>query len=36
LIDSTSPGDEVSLTILRDGKERTIQLTLGTRPGAAN
>ena len=36
LVDSTSPGDEVSLTILRGGNERTIQLTLGTRPAAAN
>ncbi len=36
LVDSTSPGDTVSLTILRDGKERTLQITLGTRPASAN
>jgi 2-alkenal reductase len=34
LVDSTSPGDTVSLTILRDGKERTVDVTLGTRPSA--
>jgi S1-C subfamily serine protease len=28
----TRPGDTVSLTILRDGSERTVELELGTRP----
>jgi len=28
----TRPGDPVSLTILRDGSERTVELELGTRP----
>ncbi|MFB6102145.1 MAG: S1C family serine protease [Haloplanus sp.] len=28
----TRPGDTVSLTILRDGNERTVEVTLGTRP----
>ena len=34
LIDNTSPGDSVTLTILRDGKELTVDITLGTRPSA--
>jgi S1-C subfamily serine protease len=28
-----APGDVVTLDVWRDGKERTVQLTLGTRPG---
>ncbi|HEY4277517.1 MAG TPA: trypsin-like peptidase domain-containing protein [Conexibacter sp.] len=28
-----APGDTISLDVWRDGKERTVQLTLGTRPG---
>jgi 2-alkenal reductase len=28
----TSPGDTVQLTVLRDGEERQVDLTLGTRP----
>ena len=28
----TSPGDTVELTVLRDGAERQVDLTLGTRP----
>lgn len=36
LVDSTSPGDSVSLSVLRDGKERTIEVTLGTRPTTTN
>jgi S1-C subfamily serine protease len=34
LIDNTSPGDSVTLTILRDGKELTVDVTLGMRPSA--
>ncbi len=34
LIDNTSPGDSVTLTILRDGKELTVDVTLGTCPSA--
>ncbi len=33
LLGSTSVGDEVTLTIVRDGKERTIDVTLAARPG---
>jgi serine protease Do len=29
---NTKPGDSVTLTILRDGKEQTVQVTLGTLP----
>jgi putative serine protease PepD len=29
---STRPGDRVSVTVTRDGKERTVSVTLGTRP----
>jgi serine protease Do len=32
LVGSTSVGDEVTLTILRDGKEQTVEVTLGARP----
>jgi len=28
----TSPGQDVTLTVLRDGKTREITVTLGTRP----
>ena len=34
LIDNTSPGNSVTLTIFRDGKELTVDVTLGTRPSA--
>jgi serine protease Do len=30
----TDPGDAVSLTILRDGSERTVEVELGTRPNS--
>lgn len=33
LVGSTSVGDKVTLTILRDGKERTVDVTLAARPG---
>jgi S1-C subfamily serine protease len=32
LINRSEPGEEVELTILRDGKTKTVTLTLGTRP----
>ncbi len=32
LINNKSPGDQVTLTILRDGKEKEVELTLGKRP----
>jgi S1-C subfamily serine protease len=32
LVNSKKPGDEVTLKYLRDGKEKTATLTLGTRP----
>ena len=32
LVGSTSVGDEVTLTILRDGKEQTVDVTLAARP----
>lgn len=32
LVRNTRPGQEVKLTILREGQERTIQVTLGERP----
>jgi len=32
LVGSASVGDEVTLTILRDGKEQTVEVTLGARP----
>ncbi|GAB7095530.1 trypsin-like peptidase domain-containing protein [Halolamina litorea] len=28
----TSPGDTISVTVIRDGEERTLDVTLGTRP----
>jgi len=28
----TKPGDVITLTVLRDGKEETIEVTLGTLP----
>jgi len=31
-VDAKRPGDEVSIIVLRDGKRRTIEVTLGTRP----
>ena len=31
-VDAKQPGDEVSITILRDGNRKTIDVTLGTRP----
>ena len=31
----TRPGDTVELTVLRDGRERTVELELGTRPAEA-
>ncbi len=34
LVGSTSVGDEVTLTILRDGKEQTVEVTLAARPEA--
>ncbi|MGH2952063.1 MAG: S1C family serine protease, partial [Solirubrobacterales bacterium] len=35
-VDSKRPGDEVELTVLRDGEERTVTVELGDRPAAAN
>ena len=34
LVDSKSPGDAVELTIERDGDTQSVDVTLGTRPGA--
>ena len=34
LVDAKSPGDRVGLTIQRDGKTRTVNVTLGSRPSA--
>ncbi len=34
LVGSTSVGDKVTLTILRDGKEQTVEVTLAARPEA--
>lgn len=31
-IDAKRPGDTISVTLLRDGERRTVQVTLGTRP----
>ena len=28
----TSPGDTIEVTVIRDGEERTVDLTLGERP----
>jgi putative serine protease PepD len=34
LVDAKQPGDQVELTIERNGKSQTITVTLGTRPSA--
>jgi putative serine protease PepD len=34
-IDAKKPGDKITLTIERDGDERTVQVTLGQRPATA-
>jgi putative serine protease PepD len=34
-VDSHEPGDEIELTLLRDGDERTETLTLAERPASA-
>jgi len=34
LVKRTSPGQTIQLTILRDGRESTIDVSLGTRPGS--
>ena len=34
LVDAQKPGDAVTLTVRRDGKTRTLQVTLGSRPAA--
>jgi len=34
-IDAKKPGDKITLTIERNGKERTVQVTLGQRPATA-
>jgi serine protease Do len=34
-ISATSPGTKVTLTLIRDGKERSVDLTLGELPGSA-
>jgi putative serine protease PepD len=34
-IDAKKPGDKITLTIERDGNERTVQVTLGQRPATA-
>jgi putative serine protease PepD len=34
-IDARKPDDKITLTIKRDGKERTVQVTLGQRPATA-
>ena len=34
LVDAKSPGDQVELTIERDGDTQTVEVTLGTRPSA--
>ena len=34
LVDSKQPGDQIELTIERDGKTQTVKVTLGTRPSA--
>ena len=31
-VDARQPGDSISLTILRNGQQRTLEVTLGTRP----
>ena len=35
VIDSHKPGDKITLTIERDGQERTVEVTLGERPATA-
>ncbi|MGD1994157.1 MAG: trypsin-like peptidase domain-containing protein [Anaerolineae bacterium] len=32
LVKETQPGDEVTMTVLRDGEERSVEVTLGERP----
>jgi S1-C subfamily serine protease len=32
LVKETQPGDEVTMTVLRDGEERSIEVVLGERP----
>jgi S1-C subfamily serine protease len=32
LVKETRPGDTVTMTVLRDGEERSIEVTLGERP----
>ncbi|MDQ2629437.1 MAG: trypsin-like peptidase domain-containing protein [Actinomycetota bacterium] len=32
LVQSSKPGDELELTVVRDGDERTVEVTLGTQP----
>ena len=34
LIDAKRPGDQVELTVQRDGDTQTLEVTLGTRPSA--
>ncbi|MGZ8782103.1 MAG: S1C family serine protease, partial [Gaiellaceae bacterium] len=34
LVDAKSPGDDVEVTIRRDGRTQTVNVTLGTRPSA--
>jgi S1-C subfamily serine protease len=34
-IDARKPGDKITLTIKRNGAERTVQVTLGQRPATA-
>ena len=35
MLSQAHPGDEVTLTVLRDGKEARVRVTLGERPGSA-
>jgi len=32
IVQESAPGQQVTLTILRDGNERTLEVTLGERP----
>jgi putative serine protease PepD len=34
-IDTHEPGDKITLSIERNGQERTVQVTLGQRPASA-
>jgi S1-C subfamily serine protease len=34
LVNDAKPGDEMELTVLRDGKEKTVNVTLGKRPAS--